>query len=94
MNGEISEIRQIQHRSIRQGTEMNTQTLPLSNVTIRQVQRLRDNYEALCQKGIAIVAAYDNHPSTENLQAMVEHVHAVDLAYKLWDQAHKECYGV
>lgn len=68
-------------------------TLPVSNVTFRQVKKLRRNYEALCAKGEPIIIAFEQDGSRENLDALMAHRHALDLAYKLWDQAHRECYG-
>lgn len=72
---------------------MPVEPLPVSNVTIAQVQRLRNHYDMLCARGGAIVVAAERDPSPENLEALMKQVKAVDLAYKLWDQAHHECYG-
>lgn len=67
--------------------------LPTSNVTFRQVERLRRRYEELCLRGQWIVAAYEHDPSSENLDAMCKQAKAVNQAYRLWDMAHRECYG-
>lgn len=68
-------------------------TLPASNVTFKQVTKLRRNYEAASLQAEPIVAAYDRNPTSETLQAMLDVAKRVELAYKLWDQAHRECYG-
>jgi hypothetical protein len=67
--------------------------LPESNITFRQVQRLRRNYDELCRHGPAIVSQYDADPTPENMQAVIDQAKAVQTAYRLWDIAHRECYG-
>lgn len=73
---------------------MTTEALPRSNITFRQVAKLRRNYDLLTLQAEPIVFRYDRDPSSENLHAMLDHAKKVDLAYKVWDQAHRECYGL
>lgn len=67
--------------------------LPESNITFQQVAKLRKAYNLLTVQAEPIIWRYDTDPSSENLRAMLDHAKKVGQAYRLWDIAHRECYG-